>query len=1342
MEDSSFKSGCVLTSYSTIPVEDKLDSANIQPIHPVNIRLTTYSRHSSPSPLRLGTQMADSQHLPTPEENVLPKENPTIAISSRRPAQRSIPRKPQRHHRSVPYLTQRPVRMRGASQNNTEETMTNPLGHVPSQYVTRSTVQQPSPLTMMNLQQDSQYLTRSRLRLWKQRKSPCPQRIVAKEKTPAKTPTQLSTPKIPRSQLVQKMVSKATVARPKQSLSKQYAQSKSRSPGYVASPSRNRTVPMTRTKRRLLTDRENPYKAVPNERREVVDDADTKNPKQSGIMTRMRSLAASIQNKFTWRKKKDDDDKPTRKMKKKKDRDVTNSLKMETANAAHYVELPTMQPELQRVQSTESMDTSLPVSCFGSHSLGATKKSISLKRRSKEKMPAHLFKKPSQDKNDLLAIPMDIDMPLVEEKSTSYHPVESIVNPSAPVTSSTHPQTTPTNLMNRRPYPSSGKKRTPRFQSETKTLPTKQPTIPQHLPASVILNEGSHNKPAVDKWSSLKVLSPSPVISVPNSGQGMSFTAEALSPRPISSPRNSPKVSVPLLISPKLHQTLLLPPPSPTSLLLSSSSPPLLSSSAPCFNESSPCSQTSQLPLLSPTSLLLSSSSPSLSSSSAPCVNQSSPYSQTSQLPLPSPTSLLLSLSSPSLSSSSAPCVNESSPCSVKALTSSLLPTTEKLQSSERETVTFTSSSQISTTSLMATTKQPESFEQLGLSKQQEPMNGSPSSMSESTPEGLKAVDLISTASLISAAIRFPLQDEFVSSVQSDCLPNETPVSVPQISSQESSEETALIATVENENQQQEESASVSQIPVSQACSNADVTGSRIDTQVEKAETLGSPSFDDQHVQSPTTCMSTTEMLHFQQQYNSIAEEHACKEMPSALSQRINYSLSRERMISGMDHEFKDRPSCMYEDSTFLQPNQSMAIQEILPPLSVVIPEYNYAYGTTSFGSTMLSYYKHLGNFNTSFLQYGTRNPVMTQTALPRFQTQPTISTWYSNLQEDPMHWSHSTQQTAGHSDHYPDLLCHESLDHNDLSSLSTMCKESITQTDLSIPSETSLPVLSMSDLVDGGIDLDSTKKIPSPEKSSTVIKEWSVSSKMDSQENSTSFSHDQPSKIQNQTKKTYLVIPSVRSNQCETPLDTDLHSMQKSIRTSNSKKRLFEEYNFTDTSCPDTKKQKTSHNVPQQSSSTSSTSTSRKSASPQPAWTENCSDCAHVESILEESPYTLLNNIHCVDFTRMSTRDVIREYCNSRCFYRSIGKPHLLTRDLVWRLFTVAELHGNRVNSLNPATIEAIHQTVLEKSQCGEQIWRKKCIPFVNCAIRNFFSVHFRKYWNLLGHRCDPSVC
>ena len=1259
MEDSSFKSGCVLTSYSTKPVEDKLDSANIQPIHPVNVRLTTYSRHSSPSPLRLGTQMAQGQHPTTPEENVIPKENPTIAISSRRPAQRSFPRKLQRQHRSVPYLTCRSVRMRGASQNNTEEMMINPLGHVPSQYVTRSTLQQPSPLTMMNLQQDSQYLTRSRLKLWKQRKSPCPQSVVAGTKTPAKTPTQLSTPKIPRSQLVQKMVSKATVARPKQSLSKQYAQSKSRSPGYVASPSRKRTVPMTRTKRRLLTDRENPNKAVPNERREVMDDADSKNPKQSGIMTRMRSLAASIQDKFTWRKKKKDDDgKLTRKMK-KKDRDVTNSSKMETANAAHDVELPTVQPELQRVQSTESMDTSLPVSCFGSHSLGA----ISLKRRRKEKMPAHLPKKPSQDKNYLLAIPMEIDMPFVEEKSTSYHPVESIMNPSAPVTSSMHPQTTPINLMYRRPYPSSGKKRMPGFQSETKPLPTEQSTIPQHLPASVILNERSHNKPALDKWSSLKVLSPSPVISVPNSGQGMSFTAEALTPRPISSPRNSPKVSVPLLVSPKLHQTSLLPLPSPPSLLLSSSSPPL--------------------------------------------------------------------------SSSSAPCVKESSPCTFKALTSPLLPTTEKLQRLEREIVTFTSSSQISTTSLMATAKQPESFEQLGFSKQPKPMNGSP----ESTPEGLKAVDLVSTASLISAAIQHPLQDQFVSSVQSDCLPNETPVSEPQISSQESSEETALIATVENASQQQEESATVSQIPLSQACSNADVTSSGIDTQVRKAETLGSPSFDDQHVQSPTTSVSTTEMLHFRQQYNSIVEEHACKEMPSALSQRMNYSLSTERMISGMDHEFKDRPSCMYEDSTFLQPNQSMAIQEILPPLSVVIPEYNHVYGTTSFGSTTLTYYKHLGNFNTSFLQYGTRNPVMTQTALPRFQTQPTISTWYSNLQADPMHLSHSTQQTVVHSDHYPDLLCHESLDHNDLSSLSTMCKESMSQTDLSIPTETSLPVLSMSDLVDGGIDLDSTKKIhPSPEKSNTVIKEWSGSSKLDSPENSSSFS--QPSKIQNQTKKTYLVIPSVRSNQCETPLDTDLHSMQKSIPTSKSKKRLFEEYKFTDASCPDTKKQKTSHNVPQQSSSSTTSSTTRGSASPQPAWTENCSDCASVESILEESPYTLLNNIHCADFTRMSTRDVIREYCNSRCFYRSLGKPHLVTRDLVWRLFTVAELHGNRVNSLNPATIEAIHQTVLEKSQCGEQIWRKKCIPFVNCAIRNFFSVHFRKYWNLLGHRCDPSVC
>ena len=144
-----------------------------------------------------------------------------------------------------------------------------------------------------------------------------------------------------------------------------------------------------------------------------------------------------------------------------------------------------------------------------------------------------------------------------------------------------------------------------------------------------------------------------------------------------------------------------------------------------------------------------------------------------------------------------------------------------------------------------------------------------------------------------------------------------------------------------------------------------------------------------------------------------------------------------------------------------------------------------------------------------------------------------------------------------------------------------------------------------------------------------------------------------------------------------------------------------------------------------------SQSSSYKISATPQPAREQN---------IQSDRPCNIGSGICSVDFSNKSTEEIITIYYNTDIFKQSKGKPHVVSRDLVWHLFTVAELYGNRFNTLKPATIEAIHNSVMKVTQCDESTWRRKCIPFINSGIRHFFRIH-NKNGLLFKNRCHPSV-
>ncbi|XP_061182412.1 uncharacterized protein LOC133190740 [Saccostrea echinata] len=1264
-------------------MEVDLDNNTIQPIQPVNIRLPTYSRQSSPSPLRLSRHNAEEQpHFGTSPLRTL-RDRASRPYPTRRQVKRTNPPHLQTLHRSAPQLTSVQSKMTKSPTKPAQKTSI-PQSQIPSPYVTRSSIQCPSPL--VNLQQNPKYLTRSQVKLGKQRKDDhcvLHGKLVLRKEKP-KAPNFQSTPKIPRSQLVNKLVSQATDAKPKQSLSKLLAQSKCRTPKRGKNSSNTHDL-STGAKRCITTDN-SPAKskrgkssAAKSKRGKSnatkikceLKDADIKKTKQGGIMTRMRNLASSIQQRFSKKRKQGQQD-------------------LDTANSSTCdAPLEVVDSEQKRVRfagTTEAMDTSLPVTCFGSYKVKITKKPLKSDGKQTKKVTI-AFPRKSKQLDTKSTISRANPMTSTQQKSTSVkttayccetkeHTMDA--NVSAPGEKSS--QTT-ADLISDRPVSPTANIKSTLPQSSKKTKSTPAPTsTPKEGLVSVTTNLKTPSKAAMKRSNNFKILSPSPMISLPNATSQTSTEALGTSPK-VSTIRKGEPMSI--------------------------SSPP-----------SKDFESTTTLPSMSAEECSKFTAETSL------CSKQTASTSSKEAISLlpvnrgvvPS-TELQVQDIATTKPQSAGNVAENSSEMSLSTRASLLTSSLEMLQP-----VPTMAGANISSSTTVASKPVPPELLALNLMPSQSMVSAQPDQGSSATvPLAVSPSD-------------FHQAESYLQKTDSQGKhPAMNPVNQCQII--DPSTKHQAIKDIGKDLPQIS-----TQLPVISSASAMSTTQQQIDFTVKNVQNVD-PVFRGLFTQAASTSVlhpvssSLPTMIASCHMNNYMAGTNGI--MPSALTQRMTYTTPAENVMSTMAEPSFNKPSCLYEGAAFTRLNPSMAIQELTRPLSIMIPDYNPTYRMNNYNSSL---YKHFGTFHSSYIQYGTANPVMTQTALPRFQQeQPNISTWYSNLQSCP---EDLLMQRKVHEERAfgpPDLMCHETLEDNDEVCQATR-KELMTQTALSIPSEISLPVLSMDDLVDGGIALSSSSsKAASSQETSGIVKEWSASSHLDSSKDQTLSSLcSQPSVSQLQRKptqhgkKTKLVIPSIRSNQTETNLNMDMCSIEGLLQVPKSKKRLFTD----DATWPERKRQRTSPRKLPQSTSI------KRAPSPQPAWTENCSDCIHVERILGDRPYTLLNNVNSLVFSSKSTKEIINEYYDSPIFYRSRGKPHLVARDLVWRLFSVLELYGNRFNTLDSSITDAIHLSVLDKTQCSEQTWRRKCISFVNRSIQHFFRVHFRRFEAYLKHRCDPSLC
>ncbi|XP_048759447.2 mucin-2-like [Ostrea edulis] len=1443
-----------------------LENTTIQPIQPVKVRLSTNSRQSSPSPLRLRTHSVEERPQPyaSPLQDLKThnvEEQPrlkttrtrasslrdlrvyrTVQHSLKRPGERSSSAKLYRQGRSVPYRSPVESQTRISARKDIS-VISSQQCHLQSQCAMRSNVRKPSPLTLINTQQDSKYRTRSRVKLLKQNnKSPCPVHgnIVLGVRTQTKGPKHQSTPKIPQSQVVKKMVSRAKEGKSKLSLSK-LTRSKSRTPTRDRFSHKPNDKPLiSRVKRQIMVDfspdKSKTDKKMITRNKKGVKDAGTKKNKQRGIMAGIRNLTASIQQRFSKKGKRQ-----------QVDLDLTKSSKVESTSGVQWVELNSEQKTVLFTGATEPLNTSLAVNCFGTRKVKITKKPVKYDEKqakmervtiSSPRIPNPLIPVTAVTHTTALASPQHSftasepmnyttdatsSAPVVKSTKTSttdlniykisspaakinstclQSPIKAMYVPAPKTTITTAPKTTqrtaPKTTPSTAPKPipptvpkttlttipktalTTIPKTTPPTAPKTtlttapKTTPPTSPKIilPKQVEA-VISNMKTLEKaaPGDPVTHTFKTLSPSPILSLLTSTSEGKETGGTSLQTVISATAMS---SVKMLPPSAKHSTSSAKTPSPStmmsSLLISSPKPQL------CIHEPQSASPTHQYSAeVSSACIASQMKSSTLQMSSAGRLTRESPIQTSVVKPTKSPLPLLKSPKQViSLSSSKTPTLTTTmssfkllSPSAKHSISGQKTPSTKMSSPSVSQLPVLDEKSATSNDEYLARMLHACTVSELrsssGLLQPLSRMIVSVSKASlPSTPSQLTTPEL---PNLVTSAPTTQLakdQEQSVSSISSGCNSEPFTMSVPM--SHGASPST---------NQELDFSPSVTKSQVQHPCSrnqhlsiehqtivetetNMDVESYSQTSTLLPAMTVAhavvpllsitqqqpnilmnngqkvSPSCGQHIFQSASVIYSTSPSSFAETSYlktNSIMEgAHTYGDMSSALSQRMSYINPTESVVSPMYKPPLAKPSCLYEGTSLFRPHTSMAIEEFTRPLSVTIPDCNPVHGMSNFNSNALSYYKHSGTFHSSYLQYQTEDPVMTQTALSKFQkTQPNISTWYSNLQSNPV-----------------DLPCYETFDDRKYPFQSTACRETMTQTNLSMPSETSLPVLSMMDLVDGGMNLTSTsEKNTSLNESSTAVKEWGALCTVDSSQDHTSSTVLQtiPAGKENVFGASqYPQTPaSICKHQSEATLDEDIHSIEKSVPTLESRKRLYVDSSMADSTCLAVKKQKTPSG---ETLGSPLLLPCKKVTTSQPTRTQDYSDCTYIESILSDRPCNVRSGVYSEDFSSKSTKEIIAEYYNTSNFKRSRGKPHLVSRDLVWRLFTVAELYGNRFNTLNSATTESIHLSVLDRTQCDELTWRGTCIPFINHSIRGFFRTKFRENDLLFQHKCDSSVC
>ena len=78
-------------------------------------------------------------------------------------------------------------------------------------------------------------------------------------------------------------------------------------------------------------------------------------------------------------------------------------------------------------------------------------------------------------------------------------------------------------------------------------------------------------------------------------------------------------------------------------------------------------------------------------------------------------------------------------------------------------------------------------------------------------------------------------------------------------------------------------------------------------------------------------------------------------------------------------------------------------------------------------------------------------------------------------------------------------------------------------------------------------------------------------------------------------------------------------------------------------------------------------------------------------------------------------------------CVWSQTNRSHIFARNLIWRLFTLAELFGGKTDNLSGDIIAAVQRATIEQYNITDHTWQWKCVPFIHRSINYLFQHKLR---------------
>lgn len=1395
------------------PAESDLESCDLHPIEPVKVRLTTYTRHSSPSPLRLPveeTQPASPEPKPVHDLQQL-------IIPTRRPRYR-VPRSRLLARCQVLESSPTPLRLDSQVQQ--------------AQYLTRSQTRQlsPSPLTLMNIHQDARYLTRSRVKLWKQRgRQPCPVhgKIIRRQ-----LPRHQSTPKLQSGHTMNHHRPSPGKVKAKQDLfrdsSSDARRGNAQAACYVPSP------------RRMKTN---------------LKDKDTA-PRRTGFVTKMRNFASRVQKTVS------------KAVSRRRAVDVTAFSNVQQTSDVQWVELNSRQKQNYFTGSTEDLDSTLPVTCFRAKKVKVTKPNPAkahIKRLMKVKQQRSIST-PARAKR-LSMLQSTSQVPLIrsqDDSTTSTASCKQKISALKPCTkttasdlqtsaSPTHQTSVDAPATQGLPNRSDDQSPTvpPIIIKKTAVVTTKPSCVTERVPPIIIrrtntvinplspqdvstsiqesscdssclteasqasVDEPTENSsqssqeepPEIDSQSSLEE-PPEIASNSSSSGQDTASTAHHQPDRTsiIQRPRNyrwippivrskiqriiegapaesessatqQPTSSIPGL-NQKPHNTSQSPPP----MTRQGSSVTNRPQHAPRVSISGK-GQTARSPPPVQTSCVVSASyqSPVQTSHVVLAKQPSTAIASSRKEPVPAPERKMMpqqqsqpepakhvtapsSQGAPATTQPKNPSSNQPGPSITLHL--NLFPNTTR--SIKEEAATFL----VYFTTYGQTREQLKSLIARTFSQQLQRGQVLRRETLMVIFNYLLKKNLLRRQDVYS--IQLYIRQQWLMIQQSSAKPS---TNVTASDGKSSSSQTINCSTSHQVNgssrvstsKEKTTTALAQTVPSSQKMPSSSTDATRPRTSSTSKSTVVQPSKESllkaqpsasaQKLLGPTPKIPAPQISPLSKKVSPVwkmsaptlpvtelaeqmpatdQQDSAAQQMPETTQQMPGTTQQMSgttQQMSAATHQMSAAAQQMPPTSQQMSPTaqQMPPTAQQMPPTAQQMPATSQQMPATS---------QQISATTQQMPTPAQRMPALSQ---PSWTTIPNLLTSSTTLMSVPQMTPLSVQISA------PDLQVSAPVTQMSAQRISAPNLHFTTST-LLIPATTHQLTTStlnnhaptqQASFIQPATLSSAPENPASPNISANLEEPLDVhhqippSSPTSATSNpvrtlmfhSTSTPHSQPLWSQdNQPSGLGLVIPSIRVHQNERSLHDDIRELDI-LSASKSRKRSYPE-DSDDIDLYPLQKKRFSYTdlLPTNRAWCSSSVKSDPKV---------CKKCDGINEILHETPA----NLDKYWISRPTERSPEKNWCHiiPRLCSQTDGRPHLLAKGLVWRLFTIGQLYGNRFHSLDDAVTSKIHLIVQSRTGCDDDHWRRRCVPFINSSIRQLFNNKLRKYEHLLNHTCCP---